>query len=322
MMVHNSVDIENDVVVTVLCTVYNHEKYLRECLEGIVKQKTNFKFEAIVHDDASTDNSQAIIKEYAIRYPDIIKPILQKENQYSKHDGSLTNAINPNIKGQYIAICEGDDFWIDANKLQLQVDFMDRHPDVVLCFHTVKILSEKYCKRQQLYSHLREGYVNANTIIEKWTVPTCSAVIRKEIYLSVPYDRRFIVGDNVIWLTCCSKGKVYCMDNVMATYRRSTNGWTLDSFGNDKVKVLCKYKEMLLHFKTLQTYFPNVASLALSNKIKDYYARIFVLSLLKDRSECLKYGKEGFIGYGFKFIFEVIQRIWFYVKIRMNSIVK
>ena len=78
---------EQPLMVTIRCTVFNHERYLRECLDGFVMQKTNFRFEAIVHDDASTDGSAAIIKEYAEKYPDIIKPIYETENQYSKHDG-------------------------------------------------------------------------------------------------------------------------------------------------------------------------------------------------------------------------------------------
>ena len=92
----------NKILLSIRCFVYNHEPYLRQCLEGFVMQKTSFAFEAIVHDDASTDNSAAIIREYAEKYPDIIKPIYETENQYSKHDGSLRrimdSAISPSSK--------------------------------------------------------------------------------------------------------------------------------------------------------------------------------------------------------------------------------
>lgn len=108
-------------MVSIKCLVYNHAPYLRQCLDGFVMQKTNFRFEAIVHDDCSTDGSQEIIKEYAAKYPDIIKPIYETENQYSKHDGSLSRIIYKHIRGKYIAHCEGDDYWTDPNKLQLQV---------------------------------------------------------------------------------------------------------------------------------------------------------------------------------------------------------
>ena len=104
-------------MVTIRCCTYNHEPYIRQCLEGFVMQKTNFRFEAIVHDDASTDGTAAIIREYAKKYPDIIKPIFETENQYSKKDGSLRRIMDAHTHGKYVAICEGDDYWIYTLKL-------------------------------------------------------------------------------------------------------------------------------------------------------------------------------------------------------------
>ena len=125
---------EKPVIVTIRCLVYNHEPYLRQCLDGFVMQKTNFRFEAIVHDDASTDGSAAIIREYAEKYPEIIKPIIETENQYSKHDGSLRKIMIDHTRGKYIAICEGDDYWIDPLKLQKQVDFLEKNPEYGLVY--------------------------------------------------------------------------------------------------------------------------------------------------------------------------------------------
>ena len=127
----------NKTLVAIKCAVYNHEPYLRDCLEGFVMQQTNFPFVAIVHDDASTDGSAAIIREYEEKYPDIIKPIYEAENQYSKHDGSLGRIMNAAIDAtgaKYIAMCEGDDYWTDPLKLQKQVDFLESHPEVGLCY--------------------------------------------------------------------------------------------------------------------------------------------------------------------------------------------
>ena len=134
----------NKPLVSIQCLVYNHEPYLRQCLDGFVMQKTNFPFEAIIHDDVSTDNSVAIIREYAEKYPDIIKPIYEKENQYSKHDGSLRKiilaAFSPYSK--YIAICEGDDYWTDPYKLQKQVDYLDNHPECGLVYTNAMVLNQ------------------------------------------------------------------------------------------------------------------------------------------------------------------------------------
>ena len=124
-------------LVAIKCLVYNHEPYLRDCLEGFVMQQTNFPFVAIVHDDASTDGSAAIIREYEEKYPNIIKPIYETENQYSKHDGSVGRIVDAAIDdtgAKYVAMCEGDDYWTDPLKLQKQVDFMEANPEYGLCY--------------------------------------------------------------------------------------------------------------------------------------------------------------------------------------------
>ena len=133
---------QNEIMVSICCLVYNHEKYLRQCLDGFVKQKTNFKFEALIHDDASTDNSQNIIREYEKKYPEIIKPIYQTENQYSKRAGVTWKIQFPRAKGKYIAMCEGDDFWTDEFKLQKQFDALEQNKDCVFCSHIVRCVAE------------------------------------------------------------------------------------------------------------------------------------------------------------------------------------
>mgnify|MGYP000825848659 FL=1 len=134
---------DNKILVSIQCLVYNHEPYLRQCLDGFVMQKTNFCFEAIVHDDVSTDGSAAIIREYAEKYPDIIKPIYETENQYSKRDGSLFKIMNAACKGKYIAMCEGDDYWIDPLKLQKQVDILESDDSVSMVYTSFKTVDSK-----------------------------------------------------------------------------------------------------------------------------------------------------------------------------------
>ena len=131
-------------LVAIHCLVYNHEPYLRDCLEGFVMQKTNFRFVAIVHEDCSTDHSADIIREYEAKYPDIFRPIYETENQWHKTDGSLRRIMNAAIDAtgvKYVALCEGDDYWIDPYKLQKQVDFMESHPKCSVSFHRCKHLN-------------------------------------------------------------------------------------------------------------------------------------------------------------------------------------
>ena len=127
-------------IVTVWCLAYNQRDFIRDALEGFVIQKTTFPFEVIVHDDASTDGTTAIVQEYARQYPEIIKPVIETENQWQK--GGLKHIIHiMNEKyrnGKYIAFCEGDDYWTAPHKLQKQVDFLESHSEYSMCFHSAK----------------------------------------------------------------------------------------------------------------------------------------------------------------------------------------
>lgn len=121
-------------LVSVCCASYNHENYIEDALEGFLVQCTDFPFEILIHDDASTDRTAEIIREYQQKYPLIIKTILQSENQYSKGKRAV-QALIPLARGRYVALCEGDDFWSDSNKLQIQIDFLESHPDYVISGH-------------------------------------------------------------------------------------------------------------------------------------------------------------------------------------------
>lgn len=146
----------DSVLVSVLCTAYNHEKWIKDAIEGVLKQKVNFKYEFIVHDDASTDHTASIIKQYAKKYPDIIHPIFQKENQFSECN-IYKKYLFPSARGKYIAFCEGDDYWCHSQKLQMQVDFMELHPDYSMCMHNAIKLDCITGKETCLNSFEKEG---------------------------------------------------------------------------------------------------------------------------------------------------------------------
>ncbi|MFI3202473.1 MAG: glycosyltransferase family A protein, partial [Eubacteriales bacterium] len=132
----------DEIMVSIFCLCYNHEKYLVKCLEGFVNQKTQFKFEVLVHDDASTDNSAKIIREFELKYPSIIKPIYQLDNQYSKGVSIGLKWQMSRAKGRYIAFCDGDDYWCDHNKLQKQFNIMEGNNNCHLCLHRVELIKE------------------------------------------------------------------------------------------------------------------------------------------------------------------------------------
>ena len=126
--------------VSVRCLAYNHEKYIEQCLDGFLMQETTVPFEVVIHDDASTDHTADIIRKYEKAFPHILKPIYETENQYSKQDGSLSRIMSKAIRGKYIAVCEGDDYWTDPQKLQLQYKAMEQHPECMIAYHRVEFI--------------------------------------------------------------------------------------------------------------------------------------------------------------------------------------
>jgi acetyltransferase-like isoleucine patch superfamily enzyme/glycosyltransferase involved in cell wall biosynthesis len=130
-------------LVSIACLTYNHEKLISKAIEGFLMQKTNFEYEIVIHDDASTDNTQKVILEYQKKYPKKIKTIFQTENQYRKTGKYPINILYNELKGEYVAECDGDDYWTDPLKLQKQVDFLEKNPDYVMCHHAYNIQNDK-----------------------------------------------------------------------------------------------------------------------------------------------------------------------------------
>lgn len=131
-----------EILVSIICLTYNHEKFIKQTLDGFVMQKTDFRFEVIVHDDASTDNTANIIKQYEKLYPDIIHGIYQTTNQYSKKTRIYKTYIESRVRGKYVALCEGDDFWCASDKLQKQVEILEEFPNCHMCVHRTKEILE------------------------------------------------------------------------------------------------------------------------------------------------------------------------------------
>lgn len=219
-----------EIMVSVICTAYNHEKYIRQCLEGFVMQKTSFAYEVIVHDDASTDGTASIIKEIEEKYPDIIKPIYQTENQYSKGVRIGDTYIIPKIKGKYVATCEGDDYWCDANKLQLQVDFLESHPEYVGCTHNTKYENVKNGKHHTMFStEDKDLFLKDCVKTGSQSFHTSSVIVKREYYINKPDFVKTIkgVGDypNGIYYALC--GPIHYFGRVMSVYHFGTLGsWT------------------------------------------------------------------------------------------------
>lgn len=255
------------VLVTILCLAYNHKSYIRQCLDGFVMQKTNFRFEAIVHDDASTDGTADIIREYENKYPDIIKPIYETENQYSKNDGTLHRIMLSSVRGKYVAECEGDDYWTDPLKLQKQVDFLEAHPEFSMCFHRAKILKEYDCKVGLKCEDIEDREYNPNELFESWIVPTASILARREVLDVVNVGtERILNGDIVHILNCAKIGKIRGMSDVMSVYRVQSTGVTYDK--KLKTNRTLRYPA---HFEFIKDNYPFLDKKVVNRKIARAY---------------------------------------------------
>ena len=220
---------ENEVMVSAYCLAYNHEKYIRDALEGFVNQKTNFKYEVIVHDDASTDHTAEIIAEYAAKYPDIIKPIFEEENQYSKDVRIGRDLLFPQMKGKYIAICEGDDYWCDANKLQRQVDFLEAYADYSACVHNTEELDCISGGKRALYDTKADHDVTFAEAMEHGGAAfhTSSVLCRREYCFPPEGLSAEHFGDYPRAVYLCLSGKVHRFKEIMSVYRLFAAGsWT------------------------------------------------------------------------------------------------
>jgi len=217
----NSAD--DEILVSVFCMAYNHEKYIQEALEGFVNQVTDFRYEVIIHDDASQDNTAQIIREYEKKYPDIIKPIYQKENQYSKKIPIVSTYIMPQLKGKYIAICEGDDCWTDSKKLQSQVDILEKNASCSACVHQTIKLDCRTNKEADLSFVNHDGVIDKAIVIEGGgkAFHLSSLMCRREYFFNRPDFCRAIpgVGDYplAIYLALC--GEIYYINKPMSLYR-------------------------------------------------------------------------------------------------------
>ncbi|GHV23743.1 glycosyl transferase [Planctomycetales bacterium] len=217
-------------LVSIACVTYNHAAFIRQCLDGFVMQKTDFPVEALIHDDVSTDGTADIIREYEQKYPDLIKPIYQTENQWSK--GVNVSMFNySRVRGKYLAMCEGDDYWTDPRKLQKQVDFMEAHPEVSLSCHPYETIkgTNQECRvtsRSDVLQTQPDGFffTQEYAFCHEWITKTCTSVYRYSA-LNLEFIAQFKLSRDVhLVYGALAKGKGYYFSFVGAVYREHAGG--------------------------------------------------------------------------------------------------
>ncbi len=219
----------SQIKVSVVCNAYNHEKYIRKCLESLVMQRTTFDYEILVHDDASTDGTADIIREFEQKYPDLIKPIYQTENQYSK--GGVSRFQYPRVKGEYIAFCEGDDYWTDELKLQKQFDALETHPEVDMCAHTaIKVSEDGEMVLETIAPRKEECIIPVEDVIlgDGGFLATNSLMYRASIIQGNEFEfRKYWRIDYTLQICGALRGGILYLAEVMSAYRwLSMGSWT------------------------------------------------------------------------------------------------
>lgn len=262
----------NQILVSISCITFNHEPYIRQCLDGFIMQKTDFAFEVLIHDDASTDNTENIIREYERRYPSIIKPIYEKENQWNK--GRKGSAIFnfPRAKGKYIALCEGDDCWSDPLKLQKQVDFLENHPDFTLSFHGARIerTNSEIGKAIPMYIDIKNKEYTSKELFNRWVAPTASMVFRKSILNPHIMTHPSVLNSDIIMvLLAADKGKIYGFTDQMSVYRVHEGGVTWNINMNAE-----RLKRYPAHYQFIKRTFKKVPSKIINKKIASTYRHL------------------------------------------------
>ena len=219
-------------LVSILCITYNHEQFIRKCLESLVSQECDFDFEILIHDDASTDGTQAIIKEFQQKYPEIVKPILQTENQWSIRPSGINLRFNyPRAKGKYIALCEGDDYWIGNDKLQKQVAFLENNPDFSMVCSAFNLIKE-----EEVIPIVKEGIVSVEKeddngfcfdlgdLMKHWFVRPSTALIRNLTDKAKVLEQYESPFDIHLFYHILKGNKGYYSKEILVGYNRHQGG--------------------------------------------------------------------------------------------------
>ena len=213
----------NKVVVSISCLAYNHKEFIRQTLDSFLMQKTTFRFEVVIHDDCSTDGTKEIIEEYTAKYPNIIFPMFQSENQYSIYKSGMNPRFNfPRCRGKYIALCEGDDYWTDPYKLQHQVDFLEANLEYIAVAENGLVLNS-IKNTSYLFSEESERDVSMRDLVKKRRFPTASVVFRNDAIKDVLTETKQMC-DTILWCYLASKGKLKYLTNVSSVYNRGIHG--------------------------------------------------------------------------------------------------
>jgi glycosyltransferase involved in cell wall biosynthesis len=218
--------------VSICIPTYNHEKYIRQTLDGALSQQTDFEIEIVIGDDASTDSNQQVIQEYVDKYPNIFRAFLHKHNQGPKEPkefGGRNNVLQllKACKGDYVALCEGDDYWTDPLKLQKQVDFMEKNPDYAISHHNMSVIYEDGSPEHFFNDENQKTESSIVDILEdRWFIATAATLYRNIFRENnfADWHSRAAAGDWALVIQLAATGKIHYFSEAMGVYRKHRGG--------------------------------------------------------------------------------------------------
>lgn len=265
--------------VSVYCPVYNQARYVRRCLDSLVNQKTTFRYEIVVHDDASTDGTKEIVLDYAREYPEIIVPVLEKQNIYSQGI-SIRSAVAPHIRGKYVAVCEGDDWWTDLNKIQIQWEYMEAHPDCSLCVHEVEkyeATGDKKCGKMAPSDCERDFKTEDMILGDGNMVGTNSMFYKAEHFMLPDCYLGWGVMDYPSCIYLSTVGKVHYQHRSMSAYRVSSAGSWSETMKDDDRRL--RYLKAIINgLEAFNSETNQQYGAAVQDKIGQYQIEVAVIT--------------------------------------------
>ena len=304
-------------IVSVHMMAYRHEKYIAQAIESVMMQKTNFEFELVIGEDASPDRTREICFEYQRRYPDRIRVLWSNENVFDI--GGNATRITAACRGEFIAFCEGDDYWTDSCKLQKQVDVMRKHPNVGLCFCNADVKNEstgnvvpwncgavlphgeikglKFALMHIFGSNPLTAENDCNTLM------TASVLLRRDLLIEAKqkfevFSWKLLLSDTTTWLGLAFLADVYFLPDHVSVYRRNENGLTWNSLGP-----VCRDAMLVRTFfvlKGLNLSLRDVGACFCDNIVRTFYAQM----IGKSREECREYIDKVISTEHFSFVFK------------------
>jgi len=278
-----------NILLSVFMITYNHERFIGQAIESVLMQKTNFDFEIVIGEDGSKDRTKEIVLDYASKYPEIIKPIIQEKNVGMFKNASIVRA---RCKGKYVAILEGDDYWIDPLKLQKQVDFLEKHPECVICHTRAIVVNEDGNYIGSIIPSIKDTkkFSNIEDQLTRNVIRTLTSVYRSGYVFELPdFAQKHWAQDWIMHIINAQYGLIGFITDITAAYRSTTTGMTNSK--NNIDKIISKIKT----YKELNIYLDYKYNELIQKLILREYAYLSKeYGLIKNKKESIRYLKMCF----------------------------